>query len=407
MLQKEKSKKIAILKYGLSVPLFLLAMVLSSATISKNVTIKSFAKAIEPNLAVSDIILPENVVTKKLSSFKNGINLNTLIDTVKVEVKPKFPGGPQALSKFLAKNLRYPKTAKDVGIQGKVVLSFSVDSEGSLSDVKVLRGIGAECDEEVIRVLKLSPKWEPATINGKKVKVQQTLPVNFRLVDDSNITNNDTDGEIVVTAYAPAKNLMLNEVVIDGNKQVEKENIIFLNVETLPTFPGGVEEFGRFLGKNIQYPEEARKNNTQGRVYCQFIVEIDGSLSSIKVKRGIGSGCDEEAVRVLAISPKWNPGIKNGRIVRVSYTIPIFFQMTASPPNKFLPPPSPGEKSPSALALYIIDGKEYEGSKTDLTTILKPTDIESIHVLKDEAAVKAYGDKGKNGVIIVKTKKKN
>jgi TonB family protein len=399
MLQKEKSKKIAILKYGLSVPLFLLAMILSSSTVSKNETIKSFAKAIEPKLAVSDIILPEKVVERKIASVKDKTKLKQKVDTLKA----KFPEGQQAFSKFLAKNLRYPKQAKDAQIQGRVIVSFSVDVEGSLSDIKVLKGIGGGCDEEVIRVLKLSPKWEPALNNGKKVKVQQTLPVNFRADVGGSMKGNDIDGEIVITAYLTA----LSEVSVDGDKQAKKDSPVFLNVETLPTFPGGLEEFGRFLGKNIQYPEEARKNNTQGRVYCQFVVEVDGSLSSIKVVRGIGSGCDEEAVRVLAISPKWNPGIQNGRIVRVSYTIPIFFQMTASPPNKFLPPPPPGEKSPSALALYIIDGKEYEGSKTDLTTILKPTDIESIHVLKDEAAVKAYGDKGKNGVIIVKTKKKN
>lgn len=107
----------------------------------------------------------------------------------------------------------------------------------------------------------------------------------------------------------------------------EDEGKIFTNVEVLPTFPGGLEQFGKFLGKNLNYPPVARDAGIQGRVYCSFVVEKDGSLTDIKVVRGIGGGCDEEAVRVLKKSPKWNPGVQNGRNVRVSYTIPIFFQL--------------------------------------------------------------------------------
>jgi TonB family protein len=104
-------------------------------------------------------------------------------------------------------------------------------------------------------------------------------------------------------------------------------NEIFTNVEVLPTFPGGLEQFGKFLGKNLRYPPIARENGMQGRVFCTFVVEKDGSLTDIKVARGIGGGCDEEAIRVLKSSPKWNPGVQNGRNVRVSYTVPIFFQL--------------------------------------------------------------------------------
>jgi protein TonB len=128
----------------------------------------------------------------------------------------------------------------------------------------------------------------------------------------------------------PNAEIVINTPVGDGpvnQKKTEDTNEIFTNVEVLPSFPGGNEQFGKFLGKNLRYPPIARDNGIQGRVFVNFVVEKDGSLTDIKVVRGIGGGCDEEAVRALKSSPKWNPGVQNGRNVRVSYTIPIVFQL--------------------------------------------------------------------------------
>lgn len=128
----------------------------------------------------------------------------------------------------------------------------------------------------------------------------------------------------------PNADIVINTPVGDGpinQEKTEDYEGIFTNVEVLPTFPGGLEQFGKFLGRNLRYPPIARENGIQGRVFCTFVVEKDGSLTDIKVARGIGGGCDEEAIRVLRSSPKWNPGVQNGRNVRVSYTVPIFFQL--------------------------------------------------------------------------------
>ena len=128
----------------------------------------------------------------------------------------------------------------------------------------------------------------------------------------------------------PNADIVINTPVGEGpinQEKTEDTNEIFTNVEVLPGFPGGLEAFGKFLGKNLRYPPIARENGIQGRVFCSFVVERDGSLTDIKVARGIGGGADEEAVRVLKSSPKWTPGIQNGRPVRVSYTVPIFFQL--------------------------------------------------------------------------------
>ncbi|WP_374164968.1 energy transducer TonB [Arcticibacter sp. MXS-1] len=98
-------------------------------------------------------------------------------------------------------------------------------------------------------------------------------------------------------------------------------------VEKFPEFPGGVEAFGNYLRKNLRYPASAVDNNVAGRVFVSFIVERDGTLTDIKVVKGIGFGCDEEAVRVLKKSPAWSPGIQNKQRVRVQYTLPIMFSL--------------------------------------------------------------------------------
>jgi len=130
----------------------------------------------------------------------------------------------------------------------------------------------------------------------------------------------------------PNADIRIDEPV--GNSDIKQvveadPNQIFTSVEQVPEFPGGLDKFGAYLGKAIRYPAVARENGTQGRVIVTFVVEKDGSLTDIKVTRGIGSGCDEEAVRVLKNSPKWKPGIQNGRPVRVQYSVPISFTLAS------------------------------------------------------------------------------
>ncbi len=98
-----------------------------------------------------------------------------------VEQMPTYPGGLEALYKFISKKMKYPSQARRMGIDGRVTLSFVIDKDGSITNIKLLRGIGAGCDEEAIRVLKTLPKWSPGKQRGKPVKVQMTLPINFKL----------------------------------------------------------------------------------------------------------------------------------------------------------------------------------------------------------------------------------
>ncbi|MDA9262281.1 energy transducer TonB [bacterium] len=106
-----------------------------------------------------------------------GVNDNTI--ELKNYKKPQFPGGAKMLSQFLAKNISYPKEAVQKGIQGKVYAEFTINTDGTVSNARIYRGIGGGCDEETIRVIMSMPKWKPAEQNGKKIKVKQSLPVQF------------------------------------------------------------------------------------------------------------------------------------------------------------------------------------------------------------------------------------
>ena len=99
------------------------------------------------------------------------------------------------------------------------------------------------------------------------------------------------------------------------------------SVEVAPEFPGGQKAFAKFLGSNIRYPVAARESNIQGKVYIGFVVEKTGELSDLKIVKGIGGGCDEEALRVLKTSPAWKPGMAEGKPVRTSYIFPVTFQI--------------------------------------------------------------------------------
>lgn len=99
----------------------------------------------------------------------------------------------------------------------------------------------------------------------------------------------------------------------------------FVAMENPPKFPGGMAAFYKFLGENIKYPEQAKKENIQGTVFVSFVIEKDGSVSNVKTVRGLGAGTDQEAERVLGLSPNWVAGTLDGKPVRVKYNIPIKF----------------------------------------------------------------------------------
>ena len=123
------------------------------------------------------------------------------------------------------------------------------------------------------------------------------------------------------TNTKPATNQATPQPAIEFNGEV------YQIVEQMPEFPSGNQKLMEYISNNIRYPQVAREKGIQGQVFVGFIVEPDGSISNVKVLRGIGSGCNEEAVRVVKSMPKWEPGKQKGQAVRVSYQIPVNFRL--------------------------------------------------------------------------------
>ena len=135
-------------------------------------------------------------------------------------------------------------------------------------------------------------------------------------VEDIEI-NADVDQNEVIEEYVAPE--------VEEEEVVEAE--VFTIVEEMPEYPGGLNKLTDYLSKNIKYPQMARESGIQGRVFVNFVVEPDGSVSNVNVMRSLGGGCDEEAVRVVKAMPKWKPGRQRGKAVRVSYILPIVFKL--------------------------------------------------------------------------------
>lgn len=223
-----------------------------------------------------------------------------------VEVMPEYPGGMDSLVAFLGNNIKYPQSAKDAGVEGTVYVNFIVEKDGSVSSAKTTRSVSENCDTEAIRVVSSMPDWIPGMQNNKTVRVSFNLPISFKLSDKK------------------AESKITRIIVIDDINN----DSVFEVVEQMPEYPGGFAAMSTYLGKNIKYPEQAKKDKISGRVFVSFVVEKDGVVSGVKILRGIGGGCDEEALRVVSAMPNWKPGKNDaGKAVRVKYNLPIKFAL--------------------------------------------------------------------------------
>lgn len=115
-----------------------------------------------------------------------------------------------------------------------------------------------------------------------------------------------------------------------GNQVTQTSDPIFERPDKMPEFPGGMTECLKFLNKNMKYPKEAQMNGEQGRVILKFVVDRKGSITDIEVVRSVSPSIDKEAIRVIKKMPKWNPGIVNGKPVRVRFTVPIMFRLNGN-----------------------------------------------------------------------------
>ncbi|RGR57852.1 M56 family metallopeptidase [Phocaeicola plebeius] len=242
------------------------------------------------------------------------------------------------------------------------------------------------------------------------------------------LTESDTKKDVKVVASAP--------------QTVVSDDQTFSVVEQMPEYPGGMRAGLEFMARNLRYPTKAQEAGKQGCVIVQFVVRKDGSLSDFKVLRPVDPWLDAEAIRVISTMPKWKPGMQDGKPVSVKFTLPVTFMLEGTnnkpkagdndvvvvgygvqkseesvdvPTIKLHNPmdelsitgdfkiDSVGSSKASGVSpLVIMDGLEVSD---DVIKKLNPKKIQSVSVLKNEAATAKYGKKGKFGVILITTKR--
>ena len=390
MMCKRKSNPWARLKYVYVLPLAALAVSafarpevsneLSEISNSKFSDLAEIVQAVVEKNDVQDFNSANNVQTVALQ--------DTAVFEV-VEVPPRFPGGEIELMKFISRNVKYPAEARDKHVQGRVILTFIVEKDGSISNVRVARPVDPSLDAEAIRVVQSMPKWEPAKQRGQAVRVRYTVPIQFRLQGDNSVATDSktSDKDVMVVGYDSKtqekpivemqKRLVVRDdikplMIIDGKEVTSLDNIdgndiasmtVIKNpeslkefgekgrdgvilittkahektssgedalevVEEMPEFPGGEIELMKFISRNVKYPDDAKEAGKAGRVIVKFVIDKDGSISDATILRSVYPSIDAEALRVVNAMPKWNPGKVKGEPVKVKYTLPLSFSLS-------------------------------------------------------------------------------
>jgi protein TonB len=173
-------------------------------------------------------------------------------------------------------------------------------------------------EEEMVEITKQEqPKPQPP---APKPQVTQ-----IEIVDNEEEIEEEIEIDAEVSQDEVLEEYDFTPPEIEEEEIVEAE--IFKVVEEMPEFPGGAAKMMEFIQKNIKYPMMARESDIQGRVFVNFVVEPNGTITNVTVMRGIGGGCDEEALRVVQSMPNWKPGKQRGSAVRCSFTVPIIFKL--------------------------------------------------------------------------------
>ena len=229
------------------------------------------------------------------------------VATHRGEKLPQFKGGEVAMMKYLSENVRYPEEAVKQGVQGTVIVRFTVMSDGSVANAEIVKSPSELLNAESLRVVNSMPAWNPGTKDGKPVECQYTLPIKFKM-----------------SSPTSAKRAPVKEAIVDDNTVASSDVEI---PQTMAQFKGGEAAMMQYLAENVRYPEEAKKKEVQGRVIVRFTIEPDGRITEAHIMRSIDESLDAEALRVVNSMPSWNPGTKDGKSVRCSYVLPITFKL--------------------------------------------------------------------------------
>lgn len=167
-------------------------------------------------------------------------------------------------------------------------------------------------------------------ITAEKIELPPP-PEKLDMPTELDVVSNDTEPINEVIGFDSGDDIHRAQIAIDNivvpEEVVVEEDPIILAPEEDAEFPGGLEALAHFLANNIKYPTVAKENGITGRVYVSFVIEKDGSIANVTIRRDIGGGCGTEAVRVIKSMPRWKPGKQHGAPVRSSFTLPVNFDL--------------------------------------------------------------------------------
>ncbi|MBE0677917.1 MAG: TonB family protein [Bacteroidales bacterium] len=207
---------------------------------------------------------------------------------------PTFGGNFHlAFTDWVISRTKYPPEASAAGLEGWAHVSFTVEPDGTISNVKPKGTTNPLLGNALAEVIKTSPLWEPPKNPGMNEPFTSEITAKFSLPDK-----------------------------VGGGE-------VFIVVEKMPAFPGGDAALFKFIYENIKYPPEAKEQGIQGKVILRFMIASDGAVEDITVVRGVDPLIDAEAIRVISILPDWTPGTQGGKPVNVWYSVPISFALSS------------------------------------------------------------------------------
>ena len=221
------------------------------------------------------------------------------------KIAPEFPGGSLAWEKYLSRNLQIEILKKNGAPPGKytVVVSFTVNEEGTISNVRAENDPGYGAKDEAVRMMIKGPKWRPAIEKAKPVSANVRQSISFIL---------------------PEKNKTVTNITNDNSDK------LFTQVQIPAEFPGGEVAWREYLRRNLNLDLPVEKGAPPGKYIdtLSFIVDKAGKISHVKSLNDAGYGTKAEAIRVLAKGPKWKPAMQNGRVVNSIHTKTITWVIT-------------------------------------------------------------------------------
>ena len=230
--------------------------------------------------------------------------------------QPAVPlGGTEKYARFLADHQQYPASAMLKGKQGTVRVSFVVEKTGTVNEVKVETPVAPELDAEAVRLIKSGPKWTPAKHRNQVVRQRVVVPVSFLMSPGSEMAVRAGKERPITTSAAD----------IAASANPDRPALVAPDRPTQPV--GGTQTFFDWIEKNQQYPVLARQRKIQGKVVVEFLVQTDGRLTDARVVRKMGSGLDEEALRLIRTAPKWEPATCQGKPIKQKMVLPVLFQL--------------------------------------------------------------------------------